>query len=341
MVTSCFVWIVYGILKNEPIIWGTNAVEFILSIYYFVEFTVRTNLTIQYNTNTNTNTNTNAIQYDTCGGVAAWYLYLPSRGFVFVCYCFFLYKKNYAPKQSPTFPGSVHRHIQLCVATWIVSIVIILFFANKISAIGDLTVLLSIVTFASPLVAAKSVFESQSSDSIPWPFTLAALLNCTLWTVVGIFDMHDGYVAAPEILGLFLTLLQIALKLYYGEHAHGQDNPSYMRASTTPVEMPYPVLGSVRSVVMLGNNNNNHNNNFNPFHERFMEHHDLQLDMNGAGGGDYVELGVPLTGGGESQHPHASTSSVTHPSLGLSPLEGGSPRTGPFGSGSVHHRGQT
>ena len=41
MVTSCFVWIIYGVLKREPIIWVTNIVEFILSVYYFVEFTVR------------------------------------------------------------------------------------------------------------------------------------------------------------------------------------------------------------------------------------------------------------------------------------------------------------
>jgi hypothetical protein len=210
---------------------------------------------------------------------------------------------------------------------------IVVFFSNRISAIGDLTVVLSIVTFASPLVAAKSVFESQSSDSIPWPFTLAALLNCILWTIVGIFEMHDGYVAAPEILGLVFSLLQIALKLYFGEnHKMNADNPSYMRAPTTaPVEMPYPVLGSVRSVVMLGNSNNSNTLNFlNPFHDRSMEYHDLQLDMNGTGG-DYVELGVPLTGEPQSQVSMA---------FSLRPISsgGGGGMHAPFGVGPVQHR---
>jgi hypothetical protein len=68
MVASCFVWILYGLLKGEPTIWATNIVEFTLSLYYFVEFT------------------------------------------------------NYAPKQSPTFPGSVWHHIKLCGGIWVCSL---------------------------------------------------------------------------------------------------------------------------------------------------------------------------------------------------------------------------
>merc|ERR1719491_1221546 len=99
MVASCFVWILYGIMKREPTIWGTNLIEFVLSVYYFVEFS------------------------------------------------------NYAPKYSPTFPGSVYAHIKFCIGIFIGSVFVAIFFSNAVSTIGDLTVILTVLTFASPLVA--------------------------------------------------------------------------------------------------------------------------------------------------------------------------------------------
>lgn len=259
MVASCFVWIIYGFIKKEPRIWFTNVVEFILSVYYFVEFT------------------------------------------------------NYAPKYSPTFPGSVYRHIQFCIGIWVGSlfywIANILFYDNidgVTATIGDLTILLSVLTFASPLAAVKAVFESQSSEAIPWPFTLAALFNCVLWSIVGIFEMHDVYVSAPAILGLLFGLLQVALKLYFGDNNNNnQDIPSYTQA---PVEMPYSVLNSVRQVVMLGNNDNTimgQGDQYNYFSTNSnLTQHGLQFDYNillsnssntATNTTDYADLGIPLT----------------------------------------------
>lgn len=209
---------------------------------------------------------------------------------------YFVEFTNYAPKHSPTFPGSVWHHIKFIAAIWSASLWIALFFENNVSTVGDLTVILTVQTFASPLAAVKAVVESQSSESIPWPFTLASTLNCILWSIVGVFEMHDVYVALPAILGLFFSLLQVALKLYFGDH-HDTDNPTYVRA---PVEMPYPVLGSVRQVVMMGGWENNSNNNNLP------EHHDLSLDNNNmpTSTSDYMQLGVPLTSGGNGVDIH-------------------------------------
>ncbi|CAB9524749.1 Bidirectional sugar transporter SWEET12 [Seminavis robusta] len=246
MVTSCFVWILYGILKREPLIYVCNIVEFILSVYYFVEFT------------------------------------------------------NYAPKQSPTFPGSVYAHIKFAIGTWAVSLWIAIFFSSRVSTIGDLTVVLTILTFASPLVAVKAVLESQSSESIPWPFTIAALFNCCLWTIVGVFEMHDIYVYFPAVLGLVFAGLQVALKLYFGDNNNNDiDNPSYMRTPTAPVEMPYPVLESVRHVVMMGSNLNSSNRTELPDHRH---HHGVSQT-------DYIQLGLPLTGDTEQYNlspPHGA-----------------------------------
>jgi len=221
MVTSCFVWILYGVLKGQAQIWLTNLIEFVVSVYYFVEFT------------------------------------------------------NYAPKSSPTFPGSVGMHIQFCLGIWSSTVVFVIVVAclshngwtDAIVMIGNMNVLLTILTFASPLVAVKTVIESQSSESIPWPFTIAALFNCTLWTIVGVVELHDYYVALPAIIGFFLCVAQIGLKLWYNnknEEESGEYNSS--TAHNHHRDMPYPILGTLRQVVMLGenihdNNNNNNNNN--------------------------------------------------------------------------------
>ena len=205
MVTSCFVWIIYGLIKGEPLIYGTNLIEFTLSVYYFVEFT------------------------------------------------------NYAPPHSPTFPGPVQRHIQFTVGTCGLALFVALFSSHRVALLGDLTVLLTILTLASPLAAVQAVLESQSSESIPWPFTLAALINCVLWTVVGVMEMHDAYVYFPEILGFLSCSLQVALKLKYHQHDHPATTPNTSRTRTAPyVEMPFPVLERLRQVILLGSKSNHH-----------------------------------------------------------------------------------
>jgi len=253
MVASCFVWIVYGILKREPTIYLTNIVEFFLSVYYFVEFT------------------------------------------------------NYAPAASPTFPGSVYRHIQFIGGIWFTTLWVTIFFQKNISAVGDLTVLLEVLTFASPLAAVQAVLETKTSESIPWPFTLAALFNCMIWVIVGIAEMHDFYVASPAILGLIFSGLQVALKLYYGDH--GPDANAY--SPRAPVEMKYPVLDKVRQVVLMGNPLSSSHNDYNPLQANFVDEdsHDLHLHMDDMGAhssnADYVEF----EGG---QHHHSQPGGGAH-----------------------------
>ena len=248
MVASCFVWFIYGILTRETLIWGTNIIELVLSVYYFVEFT------------------------------------------------------NYAPRKSPTFPGSVLTHIRGVLGICAISIFIALFFFDsRIPIIGDITVLLTIATFASPFAALKAVLQSQSSQAIPWAFTLAAFTNCFFWSVVGILDMKDVYVSIPEVSGLVMTLIQILLKLYFGDRQnHNNDDAEYSAAAIhhgehPPVEMPFPVLDKVRQLVLFHNNTTSSTAGNNNYHysnlllQDDLDEHDLQLSM-GDTNGDYVQL---------------------------------------------------
>ena len=82
--------------------------------------------------------------------------------------------------------------------------------------IGSMGVILCVVMFASPLVAMKTVLETKVATSIPLPFTIGTIVNCFCWSATGWFLMEDRNIYIPNLLGLFFGLVQVALKLIYG-----------------------------------------------------------------------------------------------------------------------------
>jgi solute carrier family 50 protein (sugar transporter) len=165
MIANCFLWITYGLLKNEPKVWGTNLLGLFFGVYYFLKFT------------------------------------------------------KYAPAKSSTLPGSILQHVNACLSVIAVTfgLVYISPFKDPASIIGNLAVMFCVAMFASPLAALKTVLQTKSAKSIPLPFTLATLLNCFLWSVVGLFDMKDVNIYLPNLLGLACGLAQLTLKLLYGD----------------------------------------------------------------------------------------------------------------------------
>lgn len=174
MLSSAFLWVMYGFLKSEPKIWSANGVGLILSIYYVVVFT------------------------------------------------------RYCPKQSPTLPGSVKQHLQGCVFVIGSTLLIAVALSTPQAApiIGNAGVVLCVLMFASPLAALRTVFEQKSAKSIPLPFTIAAVINCFLWSVTGKMLMDDFVIYAPNLLGLTFGLIQVALKLFYGNGTEKKDTDS-------------------------------------------------------------------------------------------------------------------
>jgi solute carrier family 50 (sugar transporter) len=78
-------------------------------------------------------------------------------------------------------------------------------------------VLLCMVMFGSPLATLKTVILTKSARSIPLPFTVASTINCFLWSVAGLFKLKDFNVYFPNLVGLTFSLVQVALKLKYGD----------------------------------------------------------------------------------------------------------------------------
>lgn len=125
---------------------------------------------------------------------------------------------KYSPKTSTTLPGSVSQHVQAAATGMVGSLAVatILSREKAASILGKLGVGVCIALFASPLAALKTVIKKKSAESIPLPFAVATTVNCLFWFVSGVFDMKDINVWLPNGLGLLCGLLQISMKLVYG-----------------------------------------------------------------------------------------------------------------------------
>jgi solute carrier family 50 protein (sugar transporter) len=124
---------------------------------------------------------------------------------------------RFAPKSaSPTLPGSVVHHLVavLCVLCWIVTS--LSFLSIPASVVGTVATIFCVAMFASPLAAMKTVIRDKSAKSIPLPFTVASLMNCFFWSVIGLFKFRDRNIIIPNILGLTFSLMQVALIFLYG-----------------------------------------------------------------------------------------------------------------------------
>ena len=174
MVANSFVWVMYGLLKNLPSVYGSNAIGVLLGVYYLKSF------------------------IDYCGPMAN------------------------------NLPGTISLHIKGVGAIILLNTALALSgIANASEIIGKEGVLYCIVLFASPLVALQNVIATKSAASIPLPFTLACLLNCLAWTVVGLWKItpSDFNIYFPNIMGLCCAVAQLVLKGIYGSRPSAKELP--------------------------------------------------------------------------------------------------------------------
>lgn len=118
-------------------------------------------------------------------------------------------------KRIETIPKWFHL---LCVTVIMITMSALAFCLERSEAIdmvGDMGAVFTLLMFAAPLSAIKTVIETNTSMAIPLPLTVASVVACALWSIVGLGKMHDEKVYVPEILGLVLSLVQVGVKWYY------------------------------------------------------------------------------------------------------------------------------
>eukprot|EP00751_Fragilariopsis_kerguelensis_P030335 CAMPEP_0170906626 /NCGR_PEP_ID=MMETSP0735-20130129/808_1 /TAXON_ID=186038 /ORGANISM="Fragilariopsis kerguelensis, Strain L26-C5" /LENGTH=416 /DNA_ID=CAMNT_0011302567 /DNA_START=15 /DNA_END=1265 /DNA_ORIENTATION=- len=97
--------------------------------------------------------------------------------------------------------------------------------------LGMYASLLFILLCGSPLSTIQHVVATKNSSSILGRFTLAQCLNTTLWSVYGL-AVKDRFVYGPNIIGLGLGLIQLALKIIFPASRCGRP-PSLSSTTST------------------------------------------------------------------------------------------------------------
>eukprot|EP00804_Cyclotella_cryptica_P025372 CCRYP_012459-RB/>CCRYP_012459-RB protein AED:0.40 eAED:0.40 QI:0/0/0.5/1/0/0/2/1176/227 len=126
--------------------------------------------------------------------------------------------------------GTVEQHLKAITSIILLNAVLV-FSLPKDRAkdfVGKEGMISFIVLFASPLTALKHVIVSKSAASIPLPFTIASVINCLLWSVVGIFQMRDFYIALPSVMGLCCAVAQLVLKAMYRDRVKVKGSSSIL-----------------------------------------------------------------------------------------------------------------
>ena len=131
--------------------------------------------------------------------------------------------KKYVPKNASNLPGTLSQHIRYGGLLIMLTLLLATGLKKSVASpvIGKMGVIVCIVLFASPLSTLRDVIASKSAKSIPLPFTLVCMLNCFLWSVMGIFELKDFNVYFPNVLGLLSAIAQFMLKLTYGDGPGG------------------------------------------------------------------------------------------------------------------------
>lgn len=132
-------------------------------------------------------------------------------------YCTFFW--HFCPPGADWLPLSRHHLVFLLVAAGVcVSFPVLLPPTMAMLLLGVLASVLTVVIFAGPLAAIRTVMGDRSTRSLPFAFTCSVSLNCSLWLTYGWFMAGDAFIYVPNFLGLLVACLHLSLFCRFGLH---------------------------------------------------------------------------------------------------------------------------
>ncbi|EES00162.1 hypothetical protein BDA96_03G042100 [Sorghum bicolor] len=89
---------------------------------------------------------------------------------------------------------------------------------------GYAGVVSGIIMYGSPLSVARRVFETRNVQNMSLLMALASLTASSVWTAYAFASKpYDFYIAIPNLIGLVLALVQLALYAYYYFNGEEED----------------------------------------------------------------------------------------------------------------------
>lgn len=104
--------------------------------------------------------------------------------------------------------------------------------ASQADTVGTYALLLTLVSFAAPLVTIRDVVARESAAAIPTPIAISQTLQCIAWFIYG-RQQEDVFIIIPNVLGAILGAIQLSLIARYG-----RDPPPVLPKHSRPFGSP-------------------------------------------------------------------------------------------------------
>ncbi|MED6120168.1 hypothetical protein PIB30_018374 [Stylosanthes scabra] len=113
------------------------------------------------------------------------------------------------------------------VATVISVTVLVLDGSIQLTVLGMLCSALTVLMYASPLLAMRTVIKTKSVEYMPFLLSLFMFLNAGAWALYSLL-LRDFYIGIPNFVGLVLGSAQLTVYLMYKEKARADSGKGNM-----------------------------------------------------------------------------------------------------------------
>jgi len=110
---------------------------------------------------------------------------------------------------------------------------------DSIQLLGSFGCVAAVILMASPLATMKNVIKDKSTESIPFPMSLAFFCNGISWASYGWFVANDPYIWLPNVLGTMAASLQLSLFVIYPNRSKPVTNKDARQQQTTNVQQTH------------------------------------------------------------------------------------------------------
>lgn len=88
--------------------------------------------------------------------------------------------------------------------------------------IGTIGCALAVATCGSPLATIRTVIQDESTESMPFFTSLMFWFNALSWSSYGLFVSKDVMIYGPNLIGLALASIQMAMYVLFGMPPKGK-----------------------------------------------------------------------------------------------------------------------
>jgi solute carrier family 50 (sugar transporter) len=88
---------------------------------------------------------------------------------------------------------------------------------QSVNALGWTAIILLVMFYTSPMMTFMEVIRTKNASSFTYSLSVTCGINSMVWTVYGTLK-QDPYIWAPNLVGLFVAVVQLVCKCIYSSN---------------------------------------------------------------------------------------------------------------------------